>query len=253
MENMERTESKGLATDRPLVDYDSINFVGKDYGALKIVGLRLEDLQGKKILDVGTGGGASFAQAINEFHLDYYALDILPAVNMRLISRRKGALLQEMQNKLLSIVVNHPDRFKTADATKRIPYQDNTFDVVMSCLALPDYAQNAKEAIVSLYEMMRVSRELVACTSGWDPQKNPKGILSLGDLEPFQFSMKMFLDDLSFYGISYTVDEHPIIKGKEFFFLHIDTRLKKGFKNLISFIKPEKYLPDQTYIQVLHP
>ncbi|MDP2632201.1 MAG: methyltransferase domain-containing protein [Candidatus Curtissbacteria bacterium] len=66
-----------------------------------------------------------------------------------------------------SHVILYPDRFKIADATEHMPFPDSSFDVVLACLSLPNYARNPQEVINSILEMIRVAKEKVVFTTSF--------------------------------------------------------------------------------------
>src|SRR3989344_8473445 len=82
MESSDPTEFRGAITDRGLTTALTRESGYEGAGIVEILGLRLEDLQGKKVLNVGVGAGRSLEQAL-KLGMDHYAVDIAPYIKFR--------------------------------------------------------------------------------------------------------------------------------------------------------------------------
>jgi hypothetical protein len=153
------------------------NGLADSHGTLASLGLTIEDIRDKKTLEVGTGGGKSFEEAITHFGLDYYGVDVLPGVSLY------DPEWVEMQNRLMRRIAQYTERFQTADACVRIPHVDSSMDVVLSAKALPGYARSSKEYVTSVLEMIRVSKGLVA----FNESMSDEGWVTFGKGDAYSF------------------------------------------------------------------
>lgn len=220
-------EYRGLSTDRGLTLLLNREDGYPGLGSLDMLGLAFRDLQGK-VLDVGVGGGRSLRQAV-ERGIDYYGVDILPLLDAASIPSIRQVNILEMQRRFLKTASMYPNRMSAADfCLPSIPFAENSFDVVLSAGGLPGYARNAQEAIISVTNMLNLSRQKVAIHGGWDASNNASGTIRLGTAAlggQFSFNMKGFVERLRAYGISYVIAS-GIGPGGRLMNLHFDTSKK---------------------------
>ena len=186
----------GLSTNRALTSDRS---EGGKSGILCLLNLKWEDLVGRKILDVCIGGGNAVSQAIIE-GLDYTGIDILPTLET-------GGNLSWRKKQLAEIAARFPGRIIAADAVISLPFKDNCFDLVISSMGMPLYAQNGKEAAWSILEMIRVSKGKVVFSGGWPDEgdEDPEGFVFIGGEDNLTaFPLKGLLDLVAKVGITYT-------------------------------------------------
>jgi SAM-dependent methyltransferase len=230
---------RGMVTDRGLTR--ELNRKDGEFavGSLDLLGLTLADLENHRTLDVGVGGGRSLRQA-QELGFDYQGADLLPLIDAEQLTNELYRFnVKAMQARLAAVVARYPDRFKVADfAGAELPYPPNSFDLVISAGALPDYAQDGREVVQALLNMIKVSRNQVVCPGGWFAD-NPKGIVRLGRSDKvFSFAMKDFLEALADYGIAYRLRPEIVsekLKGtKRMMNLDLDVSQKDSAKLLAA-------------------
>ena len=215
---------RGASTDRGLTREFNTREGRQRDGVLELIGVGIEEIKGKRVLDVGVGGGSEVRQAL-EIGLDWYGTDILPLVDATSLTGVRKANVEEMQRRFLALQKAYPGRFEAADfCSLRIPFHEDEFDIVLSVGALPGYAQTPREAMISLFNMIFVARERVVVNRGWNSDSNANGEVNLGtDESRFRFPMRDFLESLSEAGIKYTLR-----KGKADYIIDIDTKGKKS-------------------------
>jgi len=210
-------EYRGLITDRALTK-PSTDGLWQD-GILVELGLPLNNLVGKKVLEVCCGGGGAVKEA-RALGINYVGIDILPILkeislesplvaNTPVDKRTEQTThvnnnINEKKKELIDMA--QTNAVIAGDATLTLPFAENAFDIVLSCLGLPDYATDSKGAITSILEMIRIAKEKVVISAGWNETNNPRGIIPIG-VQPndFSFRMKDLLDELKTYGIAYTL------------------------------------------------
>lgn len=204
----EKVLFQGMITNRGLTTVlnrkDNLN----DFGILDILGIRIDSLKDLKVLDVGIGGGRSISHALNE-GLDFYGVDILPNIDIthfKLSDPRRINIVQ-MTSRFEDLRRIFPRRIKVANlASNKLPFDHNYFDLVISAIALPNYASTPTEAVQSIMNMITLSRDKVIFAKGWDVSDNSNGIVDIGILgDKFMFNMKSFLESLSVYDINYSL------------------------------------------------
>lgn len=227
-------EFRAIPTSTGLTPEYSKEYKSKGY--LDCLQISIDQLRGKKILDVGCGGGSSVKEALSQ-GLDYYGVDIIPAINTN--SRKPPNMsveifnlvrikIKQKQTELSKLIKEYPDRIIAVDAGKSLPFRDDSFDFVLSHLAMPGYTRNMNEVVISLLEMIRVAKGEVIFSGGWDDEnEESNGLVSIG-VEPddFYFPLKSFLEDLKEFGINY-----KLLNSRKFLStssLHIDISKKNN-------------------------
>ncbi|GEM_PF-6925510 len=176
-------------------------------GVFDKLGLSINELQGKKLLDVGTGGGRTIKEA-RDLGLDITGIDIVPAISLESEDKYGDReRVETTQAKLKSVAKEYPGSIIGADAAVVLPFRDNAFDIAFSHQGIPYYARNPKELAISLLEMVRVSKERVVITGEEFEDDDPEGITQFGTRETeFEMAYKRFLSFLvNNYGIEYKV------------------------------------------------
>lgn len=205
--------NRGLTTE--LNRRDGMDVVGN----LDLLGIRLPDLFGKKILNVGIGGGRAVEHAL-ECGLDCFGLDIVPLIDVEGLDLKRRAIVAEQMQEFVTLQKRYPDRIQTANfCSKEIPYKPDEFDVVYSAVALPEQARTPTEAALSILNMVKVAKEKVLFHCGWNPEVTAAGIITLGNYPHlFNFRMKEFIENISARtGISYALspvqqsDPHALV------------------------------------------
>lgn len=214
-----RLLSVGLPRVRGEKFEESLREMGLSYmesvgGELEYLGMDISEL-GSQVLDIGIGGGRSLEQGV-ELGLDMYGIEL--GLQAREGGLHPGAASmareREARRYLERVKRKYPNRVWEVDATQRIPQRDNSFDSVIACLSLPNYARNERELVTSILEMIRLSRERVAFTAGYKdeiPEVEDLGRYGIGRAQ-FEFPMARFLEDLRVnFGIEYEwrVVENP--------------------------------------------
>lgn len=195
-EQQEDVVYKGTPTNRHLKD--------RGYGTLDLLSLTPSNLLGKKILDIGIGGGRAVEEAV-EMGIDVVGFDILPTYTSLDIEKiaqydaRDARLVRENLRKLKT-VAKRTKRVVAGDATKTLPFANNTFDFTVSCFALPEYSKTEIQAKTAIDEMIRVSWEKAVFTLG--TFSNGKAVYGI-EPNQFEFDLLAYLNSLRNKGISY--------------------------------------------------
>lgn len=205
---MQTEQYRGPITNRGLTTSLSMRDGCGTIGNVDLLGLDLPELVGKKILDVGMGGGRTLKHAL-ELGLDCYGVDILPLIDTTSLDPAKKNVVIEQLAAYSEVQREFPSRVKAANfCSTDIPYTYDEFDVVFSAVALPDYARSTEEAEIAILNMICLAKEHVDFHCGWNPNVNHLGYVTLGTMPGlFQFEMKKFLDKLeTLIGIQYILD-----------------------------------------------
>lgn len=173
-------------------------------GELELLSLSLEDIRGKKTLDVGVGGGRALEQALQN-GFDYYGIDVAPAAQQNKFRPVMSAVREQVAlDNLKRVIGKYPDKLVVADAARYIPFPNNSFDIVLACISLPNYARNPQEVVNSILEMIRVSKEKVVFTTNFSDISEIDELQRQGiGMNKFNFGLRKFLDALAEYGITY--------------------------------------------------
>lgn len=109
----------------------------------------------------------------------------------------------------------HPGRIVCADAGEALPFRDDSFDTVLSCIAIPQYLRYPEQVTTSILEMIRVSAERVVFSQGeTERYKSSRGLrdaevfnhsFGLSSTDTFYYSISNLLDYLGRYGITYSI------------------------------------------------
>ncbi len=220
MAELDYDEVRGVATNKGLINENE----GWRIGNLERLGLTLKKLEGKKILDVAIGGGNSIKEGV-QLGLDIYGVDIIPALSLENKNEDEKLMIERRQRQLRSLASTTENRILAVDAGEALPFPDDYFDVSMSGHGLPGYARNPTEAVTSILEMIRVTKEEVVFNANWDE----KGLAELGSGKfEFSFPMLRFVEELMEYGItSFTTrPEENGLKGPQA--VHLDLANKDG-------------------------
>jgi ubiquinone/menaquinone biosynthesis C-methylase UbiE len=110
--------------------------------------LNFAKVKNKKILDIGTGNGHIAILAAKDFKCNVTTIDLSKE---KIKVAKENAEKEKVANKI---------NFRIADATK-IPYPENTFDVVITFNALHHSKGKFKKIIT---EMIRVSKNKIVIT-----------------------------------------------------------------------------------------
>ena len=191
-----------FATDR--------NLLGRS-GYLAYLGINESELYNKSLFEIGLGSGtclfdiASHNQYCPDKRIKYTGTDVLlqiPDSELSEINKRRKQSLQVQ-------VESHPSLFQSSNAAYGIHQSDNSYDFVISHLGMPEYANNSREVLNVIFEMIRVAKEKVAFSGGWEDKDNGglnDGVYSFGGDDTFgkfPFKLKKLLDELSTVGITY--------------------------------------------------
>lgn len=187
-------------TERHLVD--------RGFGTLDLLSLSREEIEGKKVLDIGIGGGVAVGEALLA-GMDVIGFDILPAYSIEDIRKiaqydeRDAKIVIERTEMLKDLAKTNPSKIVAGDGTVSLPFTDDSFDIVTSTMALPGYAQTEAEAKRAINEMLRVARERVVF-SQWSSDKD--GLFTYGiQGHEFKFDLFGYLDGLKDKGVFYKV------------------------------------------------
>ncbi len=207
----------------------------RDGTVLEILGISLDDLRDKKILEVGIGGGMAFEQAqvhAKEFGWQYFGVDLAHlrgAVGFGIAAQRRQLIaIGDLQ----SVIDIYPDHFRAADATKEIPLPDDAVDICFSCLALPAYARHQAEAINSILEMIRVAREKVVFTIGTHSVDREHRIVEFGitdernELRKFEMDLQSLFEELELARIEISFTETDFGNASHVVSAHLDVSSK---------------------------
>jgi len=199
---MEKSESfgPGMTRKSSLENFKSKEFHFNNY--LQILGLKIKDISGKKILDVGADAD-EFAESCKE-----------KKINTKIYSIDRSLEAHPSTDKFL-----RTEKYLKADALA-IPFKDNIFDLVISVYAVPIMQRAAaieKETIEkSIKEMLRVVRSggqlifapVLSHPTFYDNQKNKIADNSiLSKRSPYDFfeeRVDAMLNELSNNGYLFT-------------------------------------------------
>ncbi len=152
-----------------------------------------EDVVGLTILDIGAGASDATARLV-ELGADAYAIDPLyksgsdlkgkvrTQNRVVLYSKEDKMRRNEALERFMSSFKNEPDRYKTASAT-RIPYPDDTFDIVYSISAVFGYLD------VDLQILLKAVSECLRVTK-------PEGRIVFAPYMKRQLAWPSFVNDL---------------------------------------------------------
>ncbi len=226
----------------------------KDGTVLEILGISLEDLRGKRILEVGIGGGQAFEQAqvhAKKFGWQYFGVDIAHlrgAVGFGLVQQRQQLAISNLEE----VIDSYPNHFRAADATKEIPCLDDAVDVCLSCLALPAYARHQAEAINSILEMIRVAKEQVVFTIGSRPIDDDNRMVEFGitdernGFKRFEMDLQSLFDELELCGIKINFTETDFGRASHVVSAHLDVSSKE---RVALDVLRQKYLKTEWLIE----
>lgn len=197
---------RGIITNRGIAREE---FYGRTIGGVfDLLGLTIDELRGKKILDVGTGGGRTLDES-RRIGLDITGVDISPVISTvgqgKLVSDKR--MIEVAQSELRTVAETYPGSIVGSDATVALPFKDNSFDIVLSHLGLPGYSRSPKELATSILEMIRVAKERVVITGKSFEEGDSEGVSEVGTGgSEFNMAYKKFLDFLTEkYGIKIKV------------------------------------------------
>jgi len=192
--------------------YISNNHLLKDQrspapGVLDALSLNINELKGKKVLDICIGQGNTILEG-HQLGVDIYGIDLVPAFNPtpeeRIASPQVAELIDKARLKLIDINSKYPGKIFAADGTSSLPFKDDFFDISYSHLGLPGYARSPEEAVNSLLEMIRVSKEKVAINPVWEDLHNKRDYLVCKSANgKFKFRLQDFLKSLDKYGVKF--------------------------------------------------
>lgn len=193
-------ESRGVPTNRG-IRTDEHSMPGGS--VMELLGLSTDELIGKKILDVGTGGGRAVEES-RDIGLDVTGIEFVAGVSLKDEDQFDDSeLIRRARRELKGVAEKYPSSIIGADAAGGLPFKDNSFDVVYSNLALPGSARNPTELAISLLEMIRVAKERVVITDDTDNDEDMEGVtlIGIGDNQ-FRMAYRGFLDFLvKSYGV----------------------------------------------------
>ena len=114
---------------------------------LRIAGLEVDDLRGKKILDIGSGHD-NFGQEARKLGLDVVSIDPdyhIPEAKWRLRTHYGGSGF-------------HVSEGTTAFAAvaENLPFNKGCFDLIIAIRSLPEYSVTSKSPLRAIEEMHRV-------------------------------------------------------------------------------------------------
>lgn len=167
-------------------------------GNLELLRLTLPELEGKKLLNVGMGGGKALEHAL-ELGLDCCGLDIVSLIDTSNLTPERKSIVEEQAGEFERVRSLYPGRVKSVDfCTSCIPYVPNEFDIVFSAVALPDYARSEREASISILNMIKLAAKKVVFHCGWNPSISESGLVALGNVPGlFTYRMKDFMDGVA--------------------------------------------------------
>lgn len=176
--------------------------VVEDLGELDHLGMLPSELEGKT-LDVGVGGARSLLQGVENGY-DLCGVDLALAARVGGFHPGSRSMMKEglALESLRKVMSQFPDKLIEADAAKEIPFPDNSFEDVIACISLPNYARDRDEAVQSVLEMVRVSKSKVAFVTGYPeiPLKGQMTRIGVGK-KAFDFGLVDLLNNLEVLGI----------------------------------------------------
>lgn len=131
-------------TASPLTDRDLETYC-------KYFHLKPEDLEGKKILDIGSGKQERFSKEARRYNADVVSLN--PALQEE--SVRQGAKEDMFNNEALL----EWRKKSVAGIAQELPFKDKSFDILTSLYAVPYYIDSHKGKLSALKEMVRVLKD----------------------------------------------------------------------------------------------
>lgn len=220
---------RGIMTNRGVLK--EVGAVGNTIGGVfDKLGLTIKELRGKKILDVGTGGGRTVDEA-RRFGLNVVGVDIAPIINTTGPgSDFDKSNVNSITDSLKEVAKTHKDSIVGSDATVALPFRDMSFDIVFSHLGLPGYARNPREFAISILEMIRVAKQRVVISGREFHESDAEGVHQVGpEKNDFRIAYKKFLDLLeNDYGLRVNIIPASNLMSIPAF--HIDVTRKRGEK-----------------------
>ncbi len=184
-----------------------------NFGVLDILGLGVVNIINKKVLDIGVGGGRALEQA-RMLRIDYYGIEVIPGIDFKpqpLDKWDDGDRLGQLR----FLATIHPGRIVCADAGEALPFRDDSFDTVLSCIAIPEYLRYPEQVTTSILEMIRVSAGRVVFSQGeTEKYRSSRGLrdtevfnhsFGLPSTGTFYYSIANLLGYLGRYGITYSI------------------------------------------------
>lgn len=123
---------------------------GRSFEAYKyFLDLKEDDLKGKRILDLGSGKGEEFKEGVKINNIDAEVISLNPKLGLE---TKEGGMARRVSTKEKVV----------AGISQELPFQDKTFDLILSLDAVPLYlsGQNGDEEYMeSFREIDRVLRD----------------------------------------------------------------------------------------------
>lgn len=128
---------------------DSIDF----HTQLNELGLSIESLRDKSVLDIGSGG-ARLAEGAKDEEINTKIISLDPKYSLpgnlnRKICGGKDTTMERIKEKQLPAV---------AGLAESLPFADESFDLIIANCSVPYYQQNNDLKAKSIFEMIRVQR-----------------------------------------------------------------------------------------------
>lgn len=125
----------------------------------KDLGISLEFLEGKKVLDIGSGLN-QFAKDLRKHSLDLVSVDTFYA----LTPEQREKVFEELTPENFEVVKKDLDRIikKKKDSqlvgglAESLPFADESFDVVLAEFSMPNHAESFSQARDFFFEIARV-------------------------------------------------------------------------------------------------
>lgn len=121
----------------------------------KFLGFNRSELQGKKILDVGSGYYQQLAYDTRRFGLNAEVTSVDPRFGLPL-----GRDLADLGNNVTQRVIGrlYPESRTVAASAEKLPFADNTFDSTYALFSTSRYRPNIREIFSDVSEMVRVTK-----------------------------------------------------------------------------------------------
>ncbi|MDD5710796.1 MAG: class I SAM-dependent methyltransferase [Candidatus Colwellbacteria bacterium] len=123
------------------------------------LGISLEFLKGKKILDIGSGLN-QFAQDLKQEHLDLTSIDMFyaltPEERKKVFSELSPENFETVKTSLDRMAIKDKDSHLVGGRAESLPFLDETFDVVLAEYSMPHYAENRESMRDFFFEVARV-------------------------------------------------------------------------------------------------